>query len=112
VARQRKWDLPVDSRLDVGRGTVFSGQHTAGLRDLGSYKSQRGRLRAYRENVRGGRMRVIHEVPAPRELASMVRSFLYFQICGRVSGLPRPLEVRSDEPGSRDRSREVSWMRN
>jgi len=57
-------------------------------------------------------MRVIHEVPAPRELASMVRSFLYFQICCRVSGLPRPLEVRSNEPGSRDRSREVSWMYN
>ena len=26
-------------------------------------------------------MRVIHEVPAPLELANMVRSFLYFHIC-------------------------------
>lgn len=30
-------------------------------------------------------MRVIHEVPAPREFASIVRSFLYFHICHRVS---------------------------
>jgi hypothetical protein len=66
--------------------------------------SQTESLRAWKENVRGGRMRVIHDVPAPRELASMVRSFLYFQICSRVSELPRPFGVTSDEPGSRDRS--------
>lgn len=72
--------------------------------------SQTERLRVNKENVRGGRMRVIHEVPAPRELASMVRSFLYFQICYRVSELSQPFEVASNEPGSRDRSREVSWM--
>jgi hypothetical protein len=50
-------------------------------------------------------MRVIHEVPAPRELASMVRSFLYFQICSRVSELSQPFEVASNEPESRDRSK-------
>jgi hypothetical protein len=50
-------------------------------------------------------MRVIHEVPAPRELASMVRSFLYFQICCRFSEMPQFLEVTSNEPESRDRSK-------
>jgi hypothetical protein len=40
------------------------------------------------KDERGGRMRVIHEVPAPRELASMVRSFLYFHIYCGVSTRP------------------------
>lgn len=34
-----------------------------------------------KKDIRGGRMRVIHEVPAPRDPASMFRSFLYFHTC-------------------------------
>jgi hypothetical protein len=57
-------------------------------------------------------MRVIHDVPAPRELASMVRSFLYFQICGRISNLPQYGPRGQVTNLDRVIGLEVSWMRN
>lgn len=54
-------------------------------------------------------MRVIHEVPAPRDPASMFRSFLYFHTCQVSVFLLGRQSEGGDEPGWLDRSEGVSW---
>lgn len=54
-------------------------------------------------------MRVIHEVPAPRDPASMFRSFLYFHTCQVSIFLLGRQNEGGNEPGWLGRSEEVSW---
>jgi len=53
-------------------------------------------------------MRVIHEVPAPRDPASMFRSFLYFHTYRSVYYFKADRIEGGNEPGWLDRSEGVS----
>lgn len=56
-------------------------------------------------------MRVIHDVPAPRELASIPRSFLYRQIYNQVSEEPKRQYLQGqDEPRWPDQSGIISHV--
>lgn len=84
IENSSKEDLcsPIDSTLDVGSRSVLRRQHSTGLRDLRSWARSdlRRGLKGKMYHSLGGKIRVIHDVPAPLATASMFKSFLYLQI--------------------------------